>query len=188
MTGMFVQGKKVREFSAGGKRVVVRYPKMGDVDGLLAYVNSLVEEKARILLTEKQTRLGEARWLKQTIADNMSGKKISLVVECSGRIAGCGEVTKKFPMRHAADHVGEISFGIAKEYRRLGLGEALARTLISLAKKQWKLEIVRSSYVSDNAPSAALHEKLGFVAAGTIPGGIKYGKSRLDEIIVVKKL
>lgn len=184
----FVTGKIVNQFTTVGKKVILRYPKMSDVDGLLEYINSLIEEEARIMLTEKQTRKSELAWLKRIMSDNKSGKSINLIIESEGKIIGSGGIDKRLAAPHSVQHVAEIRFGIKKEYRRLGVTYELAKTLIELAKKQWNIEIVRSSYASDNLASAKLHEKLGFKPTGVIPKGMKYGNKYTDEIIAVKKL
>ncbi|MEM3840961.1 MAG: hypothetical protein QW090_07495, partial [Candidatus Bathyarchaeia archaeon] len=57
-------GKVIREFVAkDGRKVILRTLKWEDLDDLLDFINSLVEEGANILRTEKVSRDEEIEWL-----------------------------------------------------------------------------------------------------------------------------
>lgn len=64
---MFKPGKIIREFKArSGQEVILRYPKMGDVDTLLKFINKLVvEPNIGIAKMKKATKKEEANWLKK---------------------------------------------------------------------------------------------------------------------------
>ncbi|ANN68219.1 GNAT family N-acetyltransferase [Bordetella bronchialis] len=70
----------------------------------------------------------------------------------------------------------EHSVYIGRDYRGRGLGEALMRALIERARMQ-QYHVLVAAIDSTNQVSCALHEKLGFVQAGTIrQAGYKFGR------------
>ena len=57
-------GTVFRRFTAeDGREVTLRAPKWSDLDDMLEFINSLVEEGANILVDTKQTRESEVEWL-----------------------------------------------------------------------------------------------------------------------------
>jgi phosphinothricin acetyltransferase len=70
----------------------------------------------------------------------------------------------------------ENSVYVAAEARGQGVGLLLMRQLIARAFEQ-QYHTVVAGIVADNAPSIALHERLGFSHCGTIrEAGFKFGK------------
>jgi RimJ/RimL family protein N-acetyltransferase len=87
----------------------------------------------------------------------------------------CAVVTG--PGRHVAGHAGfhgppdargmvEIGYTIAPEYRRRGLGRAVARALVRHAATVPGVTVVRASISPENAASLALIRPLGFTQVG----------------------
>jgi len=57
-------GEVIREFIAkDGRKVVLRTLRWEDLDDLLDFINSLVEESANIIRSEKVSREEEIEWL-----------------------------------------------------------------------------------------------------------------------------
>ncbi|MFN8524429.1 MAG: N-acetyltransferase family protein [Chloroflexota bacterium] len=76
----------------------------------------------------------------------------------------------------AYKYTAEHSVYVHREHRRQGVAEVLMRSLIELAGEQQYHCLVGGIDVS-NAASIALHEKLGFVYAGTVRhAGFKFGR------------
>ena len=70
----------------------------------------------------------------------------------------------------------EHSVYVHKDCRRRGVGEALMRELIAIARMQ-QYHLMVGGIDATNAPSIALHERLGFRHAGTIgAAGFKFGR------------
>jgi L-amino acid N-acyltransferase YncA len=183
----FREGKVLEKVRAAGREFVFRFPSSRDAEGCREFVNSLVEEGAKILAVRKFSLKEEKEWLGSRIRNGKEGLSFTVVVEC-GRVIGVGEISKRATFPSAADHTAEISFGIYRKFRRLGIGERLARMLIRPGKEAWDLNIVRSSYVEGNKASERLHRTLGFRRAGKIPRGAAYGGRYFDEILVVKEI
>jgi L-amino acid N-acyltransferase len=74
--------------------------------------------------------------------------------------------------RHTVEH----SVYVAGPGRGRGTGEALMRALIARAA-QLKVHVMVAAIEAGNAPSIALHHKLGFVQTGLMPEvGTKFGR------------
>jgi len=70
----------------------------------------------------------------------------------------------------------EHSIYVQRDHRGQGLGEALMRELITAARAA-DMHVMIGGIDMGNAASIALHEKLGFVHAGTIrQAGFKFGR------------
>jgi L-amino acid N-acyltransferase YncA len=70
----------------------------------------------------------------------------------------------------------EHSVYVHKDQRRKGIARTLLRRLIAVAEEQ-DYHLMVAGIDAANAPSIALHERLGFVHAGTIHhAGFKFGR------------
>lgn len=81
-----------------------------------------------------------------------------------------------FRDRPAYKYTVEHSVYVHQEHRGKGLGKTLLERLISAAREQ-ELHVMVGGIDASNAVSIALHERLGFVHAGTIrETGFKFGR------------
>jgi hypothetical protein len=63
-------GTTIREFYAKGKRrVILRTPRWEDLDDMFEMINSLVEEKSDIVMSEKVSREEEIDWLAKALSN-----------------------------------------------------------------------------------------------------------------------
>jgi len=70
----------------------------------------------------------------------------------------------------------EHSVYVHKDHRGRGIGSTLMRRLIEIAKQQ-QYHVMLGGIDADNRGSIVLHERLGFVHAGTIrQAGFKFGR------------
>jgi len=70
----------------------------------------------------------------------------------------------------------EHSVYVHREHRAQGVGAMLVTELIAIATQQ-EYHVIIGGIDAENKPSIALHEKLGFVHAGTIrQSGFKFGR------------
>jgi putative acetyltransferase len=148
------------------------------LDGLLEYINGLVEEHAPIVKSEKMTRETEAEWLGERLSEMENGHVIHLVAEVDGKVAGAAEVGLLTGER---GHTAHLGIGISKSKRGLGLGKALMQALIELSKKAG-LKILILDVFATNAVAIGLYEKAGFREVGRIPKGIYRDGSYIDLV------
>ena len=164
----------LREFvTRNDKRVVLRKPRWEDLDDLLDFINSLVEEGADILRETQVTREEEADWLGKRLASIEKGEIIGVVAEVDGKVVANSEVMKRGgPM----SLLGVLGIAVKKDYRGTGIGKELMRTLIEESRKAG-LKVLLLEVFGSNMVAKSLYAKMGFKDAGRIPKGVfKKGK------------
>jgi len=125
-------GEILHRFTAkDGRHITLRTPRWEDLDDLMEYINSLVDEGADIAKNQKVTREQEADWLARGLAEIEKGNVFMVIAEVDGKVVGCSDVTKRGGY---SKHVGGIGIGIKSGYRDIGIGTEMLKTLISQAK------------------------------------------------------
>jgi len=176
---------KPRAFVAkDGRNVVLRSVKWEDLDDLIEFINSLVEEGADILRTDKVTRSEEAEWLGKRLARIEKGELIDAVAEVQGKAIANSEVEKRSdPM----SHVGYLGIGIKSGYRGIGIGTQLMKILIDESKRAG-LKILVLDHFDTNKTARGLYEKMGFKEAGKIPKCIYKNGKYIDLVRLILEL
>jgi ribosomal protein S18 acetylase RimI-like enzyme len=178
-------GKPTHHFiTKDGREVLLRPPRWEDLDDLLDFINSLVEERAEILRNQKVTKDEEADWLGHKLADMVKGKVFCLVAEVGGTVIACSELKTGTGYSR---HIGKIGVGVKRGYRDVGVGTELLNTLISHAKTIG-LELLTLTVSSSNTRAIHVYEQVGFEETGRIPQGLFKNGTYLDDIIMTKKL
>ncbi|MDH5793064.1 MAG: GNAT family N-acetyltransferase [Candidatus Bathyarchaeota archaeon] len=176
-------GKIVRSFFAkDGRKVVLRTPKWEDLDDFLELINSLVEERADILRTERVSKEEEIDFLSKVLSRLEKDEMFYLVAEVDGKVVAVSEISKRGGYEK---HVGVIGIAIRNGFRDFGIGTEIMKTLVEQAQKMG-LKVLTLSAFATNKPAIHVYEKVGFVQTGTIPKKhFKEGKY-IDEIILTK--
>ncbi len=186
-------GRVYKRFKAAdGKEVILRVAKWEDLDGLLAFINALYDEKRRdrnsSLYTgfdRKISRDEEAEWLAETLAGVEKGTTVNVVAEVSGRIIANGEVERGgYDDTH---HHGRLALTMISEYRGLGVGRKIIETLVRESRKAG-LKTLQVEFLSSNETARKAYEKAGFRQAGTIPGKVFRNGRYLDGLIMSAEL
>ena len=177
-------GKILHRFTAkDGREVILRTPRWEDLDDLMDYINSLVDEGVDIDTNRKVMRDEEADWLGRRLAEMEKGEGINLVAEVNDKVIANYRL---FRMKGYSSHVGEISIGIMKGYRNIGVGTEMLKTLIVQAKKiGLKMLILR--VFSTNKTAYHVYEKAGFKENGRIPKFFYKNGKYIDEMIMTKE-
>ena len=172
-------GQILRRFKAGdGREVVLRAPQWRDLDDLLDFINSLVEEEADISRDKKATREEEADWLGRSLADIEKGVMTGIVAEIEGKVVANSEVKRRSgPM----SHVGFLGIAIKAGYRDTGIGTEMMKTLIEESRKMGLKVLVLDVFAS-NKRARHVYEKVGFKESGRIPKGICKKGEYIDSI------
>lgn len=169
-----MKAKVLREFVAkNDKRVILRKPRWEDLNDLLDFINSLVEEGADILRETPVTREEEADWLGKRLASIEKGEIIGVVAEVDGKVVANSEVMKKGGLM---SHLGVLGIAVKKDYRGMGIGKELMKTLIEESRKA-RLKVLVLEVFDSNTVAKDVYAKMGFKGAGRIPKGVfKQGK------------
>ncbi len=179
------EGTIYRIFAArDGRTVTLRAPKWGDLDDCLHFINSLVEEKAMIMMNEKQTRDSEIGYISQLLNGVERDKMVAVVAEVDGHLVGSCEIT---PKRGYLAHLGSLGISLLDGYRDIGIGQML---MLEAEKQSRRLgvEVVDLEVFEANKRAIHVYEKVGYKITGRIPDAIKWNGSYMDGLIMVKKI
>lgn len=179
-------GKILRKFNAkNGKKVILRTPKMEDLDDFLELINSLVDEKAQIYITQKFTRKEETKWLLKILSCLEKDEAFFLVAEVDKKAIGLSEFQIKSGDK---DHrVGEIGIIISKKYRNLGIGTTILKTILEQAAL-FGLKTVTVIPFSTNSHAIHVYKKVGFVKSSILPKKHFRQDKVIDQIIMSKTI
>lgn len=132
-------GTIFRKFQArDGREVTLRAPQWSDLDDMLEFINSLVDESAPILKETKMTREGEVDWLARFLSRLEKGKMVGIVAEVDGRFVGQVEIS---PGLERSSHLGRLGISLREGYRDVGIGTEMMREA-EIQAKDLGLEIV----------------------------------------------
>jgi len=164
--------------------VVIRTVRWEDLDGLLEFINSLVEEGADIARDKKVTREEEAEWLRERLTSMEKGEVIHVVAVADGKLVGSARVAKR---KGFSSHVGTLGIAVKSGYRGIGIGTKLLETIISESKKAG-LKVLTLEVFETNYVAKALYKKMGFKEVGRIPKGIYRNGQYIDLAIMVLEM
>jgi RimJ/RimL family protein N-acetyltransferase len=178
-------GEIIREFVAkDGRKVILRTLKWEDLDDLLDFINSLVEEGANILRTEKVSRIEEIEWLSRILTRMEKGEVFCVAAEVDGRVVANSEIIMGTGYSR---HVGFIGIAIKKGFRGIGIGTEMMKALEEHARKIG-LKVLTLSVFANNQHAINLYKKMGFVETGLVPKRFFKDGAYIDEIIMAKML
>ena len=116
-------GTTLKIFTAkDGREVILRAPKWSDLDDMLDFINSLIEENAEIAADTKKTRDQEVDWLARHLINIEKDKEIAIVAEIGGKMVGQVQVS---PRGGRLRHVGNLGISVKAGYREIGIGTEL---------------------------------------------------------------
>jgi len=177
--------KVFKEFRArDGRGVILRAPRMSDLDDLLEYINSLVDEGAEILMEQRVTREAEADWLGKMLADTEKGLVICVAGEVDGKVVANSEVRKGTGKR---SHTGTLGIAIRDGYRDVGIGTEMMRVLVEESGRAG-LRLLRLTVFGSNLRARHVYEKVGFREIGKMPKAIRQGDEFVDEVSMALEL
>jgi RimJ/RimL family protein N-acetyltransferase len=178
-------GKVIQHFSSkDGREVILRTPRWEDLDDFLELINSLVEERADILRTEKVSREEEIDFMAKVLSRLEKDEMFYLTAHLEGKVIAVSEVSRRSGYE---SHVGVIGIAIKNGYRDIGIGTEMMKALEEQARKMG-LKVLTLTAFATNTRAIHVYKKTGFVQTGTIPKKhFKEGKY-IDEIIMTKLL
>jgi len=153
------------EFAAkNGKKVVFRPEQSGDTEMLWEMFSTLSEESASNLIPPF-TRERVESWTRNINYDEVLAI-VAVVEEKSGqRIIGSASL--KFNQQEALKHKAELGITVHDNYQNRGIGTALLKHLISIAKTK-KLNKIYLQVSTANDQAINLYKKAGFKTEGKL--------------------
>ena len=168
-----------------GRTCVIRNGTAADGEGVLrnfvlnhAQTDYLTTYPDEVTFTVEQ----EAMYL-QAKAD--SPNEAELVAEIDGRIvgqAGIEAIGRADKVKHRAD----FGISIDRDFWGLGMGRALTRACIGLARQAGYLQLELQA-VADNAHALALYESEGFVEFGRNPKGFRSRYTGWQALVLMRR-
>ena len=180
-------GKIHKAFKAkNSRRIILRDLRWEDLDDCVRFINRLVEERnvqsdLGIIADKKQSREEESEWLASLLIGVEKGDILSVAAEAGGRIVANSQVTRG---RYGdTKHHGSLGISVLKNYRGLGIGYEMMRTLMRESRRAG-LKSLQLEVFANNARAIHVYEKAGFRQVGKIPKKI-HRDSRFFDIILM---
>ena len=173
---------KINFMAKDGTKVVFREPKMSDVKSMMSFANRIISEKrSGMVMNKKLTLKEEKEFLRKTIK-NKERDSVFLVVDYKGKIVGTTNIARRTGKQY---HVANFGIMLSKDMRGKGIGEALMRTIIKLAKKKiMGLEIIRLDVYDYNKRALSLYRKLKFKKITILPDSDKEDGKYISTIVL----
>lgn len=173
----------------GGKKISIEPFGKKDLQcarELQIFINSLIEEGAKILMNKKQTLKDEQEWVKKVAKAVRNKQRVTLMARDGNKIVANTEIEMR---AFRQNHIGKFGIAIHKDYRGIGLGKYMMAEVLKLAKKHLPgLKVFWLDVYENNKPAIALYKKMGFKIVGKIPKQIQYKGKLIGEYIMIKIL
>lgn len=179
-------GQPFKQFVAkNGETIILRSIKWEDLDQALEFINDLVAEKLEDpdfgIVTDKQTRESEAKWLADRLIEIENGNAIHISAFAHGKLIGnCGvargRVSDEF-------HHGTLGISDSKEYRNFGIWREMLNTAIEECRKA-DFKTIELEAFGNNQRAIHLYESVGFKRVGVIPKKMHRSGRFYDSVVM----
>ncbi len=151
---------------------MIRIAERKDILALLEIYNYEVRNGVATLdINEKNSE----QWTEWFNKHNIKNHPL-IVMEEEGKIKGYASLSS-YREKEAYASTVELSIYVHPDFRGQGVGAALMKEILEMAKNDCTIHTVVSVITSGNAVSEKLHDKFGFTFCGKIKeAGIKHGK------------
>ena len=144
--------------------MTIRKYEVGDIDGMIAVWNEIVEAGDAFPQEETLTReSGRAFFAAQTytgVAVDEGGEVVGLYILHPNNVGRCG-------------HICNASYAVSAKCRGRHIGEKLVLDCLAQAKASGFGVLQFNAVVEGNVHARHLYERLGFIQLGTIPRGFR---------------
>ncbi len=167
-----------------GREVTLRTPRWSDLDDMLEFINSLVEEEAMIAVDTKKTRVEELEWVATSLKRLEKDEHMVVVAEVDDHMVGSTEVGPRFGR---LKHYGMLGISLKDGYRDSGIGQEMMKE-IEIHAPRLGIEFLALEVFGINERAIHVYEKIGYQRVGAYPGGVKYQGEYVDSVHMVKKI
>ncbi|MBX5326284.1 MAG: N-acetyltransferase family protein [Candidatus Bathyarchaeia archaeon] len=164
-----------------GRTATLDWLKEDDLPQLVEALNSVIREGKYLFMNNEITDMEEERkWFERSRKSSV----LYLVARVDSRIVGGASI---HPMTEKRSHVAEFGIFIRKGYRNLGLGTALTKTFIEIAKKRG-FEILQLSVYASNKRAFHVYKKCGYKKCGRLTRDVKFLNGTYTDRILMQLL
>lgn len=169
-----------------GSKAVFCSPSEADAAELLEYLKITAQETDFLLRYPEECTMTLAQEEAYLRSHLQSPYETMILCRVDGTIAGNCQFARKTKLKNR--HRATIGIALLRQYWDLGIGTAMFREMIRLAKEEG-IEQLELEVFEGNTRAMALYEKMGFRTVGAIPNAIclKDG-TRLHEYYMVKEI
>ena len=149
-----------------------------DARGILDLRRELAAEE-RFIRTETVSE--SVRDVRARLGASWTAESASIVAVADRRVVGHLAIARE--PHPVTAHVGSLGMGVARAWRRRGVGAALLAEAFRWA--EWAgVEKLSLSVYPENGPARRLYERFGFVDEGRLTGHSKKTSGYRDEILM----
>ncbi len=164
----------------GGERAVIRPMRREDEQALLNFFLRVPEED-RFYLKEDVTSPEVIRQWASTL--NYS-RVLPLLALVDGRIVADGTLHRR--RAGARRHIGEIRIVVEPEYRNKGVGTAVMRELIAIARDSDLEKLVFEVVADEQDAAVRTAQAMGFVRLATLPNHVRDILGKPHDLLVLE--
>ena len=152
---------------ADGRTATLDWLKEDELPDVVEALNSVIREGKYLFMNNELTDTEEERrWFERGTKEGMR----YLVARIDGKAVGGASI---HPQTDKRSHVADYGIYIREGYRNLGLGTALTRELVEIAKKRG-LEFLQLSVYATNERAFHVYKKCGYEECGRLTRDIKF--------------
>ena len=167
-----------------GRHIIIRSTQESDAEGVLNLSRAITLENIHSLTQADELPLTieeKKKWLKSHIENP---NHLIVIAELDNQIIGILDFSNG-PKKRIA-HTGEFGMGIAKDFRRQGIGSLLLCEFIEWAKANPVIEKVNLCVHQTNSNAIAMHEKHGFIQEGVRSKHLKYSDTEYVDTVLMR--
>ncbi len=164
---MIFQEKEIK--LKDSRTAILRSPVPEDAEVMLNFFYQANRETPFLLNSPEDPVITVERELAFIENHNSSENDIMLVCLVDGEFAGNCQLNRRTKRKNR--HRGGVGIAVSQKFWNLGIGTALFRELIQIAR-DWGLEQLELEFIEGNERGKALYEKMGFQTIGFIPNAI----------------
>lgn len=163
-----------------------RSPTASDAADMLHYLKTCAQETEFILRYPEEcveTQEQEAEYLERV---NQSETDVMIAAFVNGVLAGNCQLMMNHRLK--TKHRAMVAIGIVQQYWNMGIGTAMFREMIGVAKEHG-ISQLELEYIEGNDRGRYLYEKMGFVAVAEHPNAVRLKDGTMrKEILMIKQL
>jgi RimJ/RimL family protein N-acetyltransferase len=166
--------------SKNGQAITIREARENDAAAITSVIDSVASEKYYIVPERSREDWDEA------IREIKKRNSLIIIAQVNQQTVGMACLTRgKFEKNK---HVGFLGITILKDFRGVGIGNAIMKYIVEWAKLQEALEKISLTVFSTNKPAIELYKKFGFKIEGVSKKQYRIEETYIDDVIMAKFL
>lgn len=169
-----------------GRNAIFRSPVPADAAEMVEYMRKTAGETNYLLRTPEEVTVTAAE--EEVYLNRIAESEYDCMIACcvNGKLAGNCQISRHNKRKNS--HRADVMIALLEEFWGLGIGTAMFREMIDLAKS-WGLMQLELEVIEGNSRAIALYEKMGFTTVAATPNAIRLPDgTMLKEFLMVKPL